>query len=385
MTDEIYVFKPYRRFLDWRLSTEMSPQEGPPPPDDRLRVGIVGGGDIGLRNANSVKNAAAAEVAAVCDSNPEAARDLARHFATPVFSDFEQMLAQAEIDAVMLSLPHMLHAPLALKAAAAGKHVLMEKPLGVNLHDASEIVQACREHGVRLTVNFSYRYRPVIQFARRLIQDGLLGEVCSTQITFLQFKGASYWAGGFTGRASGDWRASKAQSGGGVYMITICHMVDYLRFCTGLDVTRAWSEYGTFASPVEVEDSIAVTVKYDNGAHGSVTGSSCWRAEAVDEVRIWGTHGALTIRKNCSEISFWSARRWQDLGPGQEYLFRNFPEPDYTSTWINRFALAIARDEPHEITGRDGWINNAVIEASYQARDQGQPVAVQPYPWEGQG
>ena len=379
MNHEMFVFAPYRRLLDWRLNTREAPPDHDVPAEQRLRVGVVGGGDIGLRNANSVKNAPAAGVAAVCDVNPETLRDLARRFEAPAFEDYDAMLDQAEIDAVILSLPHMLHAPFALKAAAAGKHVLLEKPLGVNLHDATEIVQACQQHDVRLTVNFSYRYRPVVQLTHQLIQEGMLGDICSTQITFLQFKGASYWAGGFTARAPGDWRASKAQAGGGVYMITICHMLDYLRYCTGLEVTRAFSEHGVFASPVEVEDSIMVALQYDNGGVGGVAGSSCWRAEMVDEVRIWGTHGALTIRQNCGELSFWSAKRWRGLGAGQEYLFKDFPSPDYTSTWINQFALAIAKDTPHDITGQDGWINNAVIEASYQSRDLGQPVVVPSY------
>jgi predicted dehydrogenase len=130
-----------------------------------------------------------------------------------------------------------------------------------------------------------------------------------------------------------------------------------------------------------VEDVIVVISRYDNGAIGSITASSCWRAAASDEVRIWGTHGALRIEEN-NELSFWSARRWRELSPGKEYHLDRLPEIDYTAKWIQRFARAIANDEPHEITGKDGWINNAIIEAAYRSRDQGQVVEVEMFPWE---
>jgi UDP-N-acetyl-2-amino-2-deoxyglucuronate dehydrogenase len=257
---------------------------------------------------------------------------------------------------------------------------LLEKPLGVNLHDATRIIEACRKAGVRLTVNFSFRYHPVIELARRLIQDEVLGKICGTQVNLFQFKGASYWAGGYTARSSDDWRASKEKAGGGVLINTICHAVDYLRYCTGLEITRTFSEYGTFASPIQVEDAIFVTYQYDNGAIGSINAATFWRATMQDEVRIWGTHGALRIEEN-NKLSLCSSRRWKNLAPGKEHHINSFPQIDYTSKWINRFALAVANNEPHEVTGKDGWINNAVIEAAYNSRDLGRPVETETYPW----
>jgi len=375
-------FRLYKKWFTWKVDFEEETPSDTIPSEKRLRVGIVGGGDIGLRNANSVRAAPAADVAAVCDINPEVLRDLAKRFDVTAIPEYDTLLARPDVDAVLLSVPHMLHAPLAIQAARAGKHILLEKPLGVNLHDATKIVEACRKNGVRLTVNFSYRYRPPIELTRQLVQEGILGEICGTQINFMHFKGASYWAGGFTARASGDWRASREKAGGGILILTVCHTIDYLRYCTGLEVKRTSSEYGTFGSPVEVEDVIVVTSQYSNGAVGTIAASSHWRAAPIDEVRIWGTHGALTIR-NSNELSFWSAKRWRNLGPGKEHHLNTLPQIDYTAKWINQFAMAIAKDEPHEITGKDGWINNAVIEAAYTSRDLGWSVEVEIFPWEG--
>jgi UDP-N-acetyl-2-amino-2-deoxyglucuronate dehydrogenase len=299
----------------------------------------------------------------------------------PAMLDYESMLARPDVDAVMISVPHMLHAPLATQAARSGKHILLEKPMGVNLHDATQIVDSCRQEGVRLTVNFSFRYLPVIQLACQLVQEGALGDICGTQISHLMYKGPSYWAGGFTARSPSSWRGFKDKSGGGVLIMALCHAVDYLRLITGLEIKQAFSEYGTFASPVEVEDGIAVSYRYENGAVGSITASTCWRATPVQEVRIWGTHGSLVICDN-SSLTFWSARRWREMAVAKEYRIYKLPDIDYTARWVQRFAMSLAADIPHEITGKDAWVNNAFIEAAYRSRDLNHPVDLTSYPWE---
>jgi predicted dehydrogenase len=368
-----------RKWFTWTVELDMENPVGTLPPEKRLRVGVVGGGDIGLKNASSVKASGAAVITAVCDQNPEVLGDLARRFDVPAMSDYENLLARADVDAVLLSTPHMLHAPMAIQAARAGKHVMVEKPMGVNLHDATRIIEACRQAGVRLTVNFSFRYTPAIQVARQLIQDEALGEICGVQINHLMFKGASYWAGGYTARSPGNWRGSKERAGGGILIMGICHAIDYLRYATGLEIRRVFGEYGTFTSPVEVEDAIVVNCQYDNGAIGSITASTCWRGTPSQDVRIWGTHGALTITAN-SQLSFWSTRRWRGLAAAREHRLGGLPQVDYTAMWVREFVMALVNNEPHEITGMDGWINNAIIEAAYHSRDQGQAVEVETFP-----
>jgi len=369
-----------KKWSKWKVNLEDKIPEAKLTPKNHLRIGVVGGGDIGRRNANSIKAAPAANLEAVCEINPEILWNLAKSFKVNAIPEYKILLARPDVDAVLLSVPHFLHAPLGEQAALAGKHVMLEKPLGINTQDATRIIKVCEKMGVRLTVNFSFRYRPAIELARQLIQDEVLGKICGTQINLFQFKGASYWAGGYTARAPNDWRTYKSKAGGGVLINTICHAIDYLGYCTGLKVKRIFSEYGTFASPIEVEDSIVVTCQYDNGAIGSINAATFWRLAIQDEVLIWGTHGSLRIIDN-KKLKLWSSRKWKNLAPGKEHNIYSFPEIDYTSKWINRFALAIAYDEPHEITGKDGWINNAVIDAAYNSRDLGHAVEVETCPW----
>jgi UDP-N-acetyl-2-amino-2-deoxyglucuronate dehydrogenase len=346
-----------------------------------LHVGIVGGGDIGLTNINGVQAAPNARVTALFDTNPEVLRDLARRYDKPPMLDYESLLARSDVDAVLLAVPHMLHAPLAIQAAKAGKHVMLEKPLGVSIKDAQLILESCNQAGVRLTINYSFRYLAVIQLIRQLIKDGLLGDICGVQINHFAYKGASYWAGGYSARTPSNWRGSKEKSGGGILIMGICHAIDYLRYSTGLEFRRVYSEYGTFASPVEVEDQISVSCQFDNGANGTITASTCWRGTPLQELRIWGTQGAITLKDN-RQLSIWSARRWKDLAPGKVHTISKFPLVNYTSVWVQKFADALFNNQPHEITGRDGWINNAIVEAAYKSRDARRAIDIEPFPWE---
>lgn len=371
-------FKLTGRWREWTLSaTEHLP---PAPSSGRpLRVAVVGGGDIGVRNANSVKAASNATIAAVCDINPQVLRTLSRSFSAPGVAEYDALLKRDDVDAVLLSLPHFLHEPFTLQAARAGKHILLEKPLGVDLASATSIVQGCADAGVRLTVNFSFRYIPTVQFVKHLLAEGILGEFAGVQISLFQYKGARYWAGGYTQRASDDWRTTWEKAGGGILINTVCHSIDYVRFAVEREISHVHAEYGTFASPIEVEDSLVATFRYDNSAIGSVNATSIWRAAKHDEVRLWGTHGSLIIHNN-SLMTLFPSKRYQNVEPGREHKISKVPSNDYTSRWIDRFAYAVLNDEPHEIDGLDGWVNNATIEAAYRSRELGGATEVATWP-----
>jgi len=379
--EDIPTIKLSKQFFNWKVEFNHDALQPKPSTQNTLRVGVVGGGDIGLTNINGVQAASNACVTALFDTNPEVLRDLAQRYDKPAMPNYESLLARTDVDAVLLSVPHMLHAPLAIQAAKAGKHVMLEKPLGVNLKDAQLILESCNQAGVRLTINYSFRYLPVIQLIRQLIKDGLIGEICGVQINHLAYKGASYWAGGFSSRAPSNWRGSKEKAGGGILIMNICHAIDYLRYATGLEFSRVYSEYGTFISPVEVEDQISVSCQFDNGANGTITASSCWRGTPLQELRIWGTHGAIALRDN-RQLSLWSARRWKDLAPGKVHTISKFPLVNYTSVWVQKFADAIFNNQSHEITGRDGWINNAIVEAAYKSRESYRSIEIEAFPWE---
>src|SRR5918993_1529979 len=160
---------------------------------DPLKIAIVGAGAIAQRNATEAAQSGAAAIAGVFDVNTKVARDMARKLGAPVFSSYEEVLASRSVEAVLMSTPHHIHRNMTVAAAAAGKHVLIEKPLATTLEDAEAMIAACAKAGVGLTVNYSFRYLARIQKARQLVEEGALGDITGVQLIAHQFKDRGYW------------------------------------------------------------------------------------------------------------------------------------------------------------------------------------------------
>lgn len=337
----------------------------------RLRLGFIGCGEIAAHNAAGVAASTGCTLAQVMDLNEDAARSLGRQFRVPYTTELDEMLGNRDVDAVVIAVPHNLHAQVALRAAEAGKHVVVEKPIATTLADADAMIEGCRRAGVALSVLFSFRYEPHVLRAREIVQAGGLGTIAGTHIGFTTEKPAGYWGQGYTGKVLTDWRGSKEKCGGGVLIMNVCHTIDYFRFVTGLEVTRAYSEYGTLNSPVEVEDIITVALRYDGGAVGSIHAATLAREDKRSEERIWGTHGSLEL---APQPQVYTMRRVADLVPGRWQTLGKLPKTNRVAVYFDRLAAAIAEGRPPEVTGEDGRLNLAVVLAAYESFEQGRPV-----------
>lgn len=341
-----------------------------------LRIAIVGAGAIAQRNATEAAQCGAASIAGVFDINTKVAREMARKLGTTVFGSYEEVLASRAVDAVLMSTPHHVHRRMTEDAAAAGKHVLIEKPLATTLEDAEAMIHACRKAGVSLTVNYSFRYLPLIRKARQLVADGALGEITGVQLIAHQFKDRGYWMGARS-NSPDDWRASREKCGGGFLIMTICHNIDYLYYITGLKATRVYSEWATLASPGDVEDIISVSSRWGNRAVGSLSASSIMRGGDASEERILGTNGTIII--GGGRLSFYSTRPIDGRKPGKLHTYTDFPTVSWTAEWIREFAAAIAAGQAPPISGREGWENLAFILSAYRSMEIGRPIDVPEY------
>lgn len=342
-----------------------------------LGIGVAGAGAIAQRNAREAVASKAAYVAGVFDTNHKVARDMARAVNSPVFMSYQELLACPDVEAVLISTPHHLHCPMTLEAAAHGKHVLVEKPIATNLREAAEMIRSCRQAGVSLTVNYSFRYLAKVQRAKQLVDEGTLGEIVGVQIVAHKYKDRGYWTGG-SSNSPDDWRASRAKCGGGFLIMNVCHVIDYLYFVTGLHATRVFSEYGTFASPAEVEDTISVSFRMSNGAVGSISGSSSMRGAEHSEERIWGTKGAIIL--GYEGLSFYSTRPANGLRPGKLHRLNRLPDVSWTAIWVSRFVDAVRNGRRPDTGFREGWDNLAFIEAAYRSQESGRPMDVAALP-----
>lgn len=143
----------------------------------RVKVGVIGLGVYGQLHARTYASASGAELVAVCDLREDRSREMAEELGCRGFTDYAQMLAECELDAVSIALPDHLHADVTIAAVKAGKHVLVEKPLATTVNECEQMIRAADESGVTLMTDFSQRWSPFMQLAKKAITSGDLGEV----------------------------------------------------------------------------------------------------------------------------------------------------------------------------------------------------------------
>jgi len=341
-----------------------------------LRFGLIGCGEIAVANANAIRSAPNAIITAVTDVNETVARDMAKRFGVAYVKTVEELLTRSDVDAVVISVPHFLHAPLAIQAARAGKHVIVEKPMSTTLAEANKMIVAARESKVHLATLYCQRYLPYVQQAKALIEQGALGTILGNSIQIYIDKPTSYYTSGFTGRVATDWRLSKEKSGGGILIFNAVHYLDMVRYLTGLEVIRAYSDFGALDTPLETEDTLSATLRYANQAIGSVSASSVVRGSLVyafTQVRIWGTDGQIILTEP-DQHSFYSLRQIKGYRAGEWHsLGRSSTEGD-RQEFITRFSEAILRGESPEMTPESACAIQAIVEAIYQSGESHCPV-----------
>ena len=342
---------------------------------EKIRFALVGCGEIGIQTAEGMASAPHAVIVAATDPNRALAEDLTGRFGGQVAARFEDVLSDPNVDAVYIATPHFLHAPMAIQAAQAGKHLLLEKPIATNVADARSIINAFDMSGLRLGIAFLGQVDATCQRVREVVRSGAIGTVSGVRYVSLIDKPESYWHGGYTGRSRLDWRVSKQQSGGGVLIMNLIHDFNTIRYITGLEVVRAYGEYGTFATPVEVEDLAFASLRYDNGAVGSVEAGSAIRGGGRDLSgdAIFGTGGQIAIASGKAAV--YSLQGCESV-PAAEWTTIDVPQPPARQSLAEGFSLALLEGRTPPVTGYDGLKALEIVEAIYRSGESGAPVAL---------
>ena len=273
------------------------------------RILMLGTGSMARNHAERFSAMPGCQLVAAVDVTDERARDFATAFEIPVaFGSLKEAIAWGEFDAVVNSTPDGVHKATTLELIAAGKPVFCEKPLAVSYADAEAMVLAAEKAKLVNMVNLTYRNASAIQTARRMVEAGEIGEVRHVQASYLQS-----W---LTGRYWGDWRTeerwlwrlSSAHGSKGVLGDIGVHILDFVTFGTGLDVVALHAKMRTFDKAeggvidvykLDVNDSVAITTEFSNGALGVIHMSRYATGKANDlDLMIHGEMGALKIWAN---------------------------------------------------------------------------------------
>ena len=306
--------------------------------------------------APALQSLPAAELVGIYDDNADRGRDFAERHDVRFFAQREGLLEKVE--AVVVTTENAGHHDATLAAAAAGVHVLCEKPIATTRGDAQEMIAACTQAQVQLMISFPCRYSPAFLEARKLVESGELGKILAM-------------TGTNRGRNPGGWFTDPALAGGGTVMDHTVHVVDAMRALTGDEVVEVFCEKDTVFSPdLAVEDCGLVSVRFAQGAFATLDCS--W--SRPPNYPTWGDVTLNVIAEggnlfldlfsehvdayNSAEASY----AWLDYGY------------DVNRALLSDFLACVAEGRPVPITGEDGLRALEVALAAYVSAEQGRDV-----------
>ncbi len=248
--------------------------------------GIVGAGVISATHTKAIAALPAARLAAVTDVVPERARAFAENYGCDVEPDLDALLARGDVDVVSVCVPSGLHAEVGVRAAAAGKHLVVEKPIDVTLAAADRLIDAVRAAGVVMTVISQHRFDPGLVELRRLLDTGALGRLVLGEASTKWYRTQSYYD-------SAAWRGTRALDGGALMNQGI-HYVDLLRWSMG-PVAEVTAVCTTQTHQVEAEDVALAVLRFSSGAVGTIVASTAIFPGFAQRLEISGTDGTVVV------------------------------------------------------------------------------------------
>ncbi|MFM9940370.1 MAG: Gfo/Idh/MocA family protein [Hyphomicrobiaceae bacterium] len=339
------------------------------------RIALVGLGMAVTPHAKGLVDlVAAGEADVVAAFAPSAARreKFSAAFPFPPASSLDSIFADPGITAVGILTPPNTHLDLVRRAAAAGKHILLEKPLEISTARSLDLVEIAERAGVTMAVMLQHRFRPAGERLRTIMAGGALGDIisCSTSIRLWRPQGYYDEPG----------RGTKARDGGGVLLTQGIHTLDLM-----LSLAGPIAEVTGYAvtSPVhrmETEDMVVAGVRFDNGALGVIDATTAAYPGAAERIDIAGTKGSASLAGTSLVVQFMDGTR-EELGAdgsagGTGADPMAFPHDYHRAVWADFIEAIVAKRAPR-VTGREALRVHRLIDALLEAGASGQRVAVQ--------
>ena len=343
---------------------------------EQLRGAIIGFGNMGGAHAACLAEGRieGLRLAAVCDIDParlEAARE--RYPQVACFPSVEALLESGCVDAVVVAVPHPMHAEIAMAALRRGLHVLVEKPVDISVSRAEELNRAAAESGRVFAIMFNQRTNPLFRRAREMVRGGALGELKRTTWVITNWYRTQHYYD------SGAWRATWAGEGGGVLLNQCPHQLDLWQWICGMPVeVTAWCNTARYHR-VEVEDEAMLLTRYANGATGQFI-TTTGEYPGTNRLEIAGDLGKMVLeggrirwwklREPESVVRFQSAESMARIAMDYEEIAPDEPETAHAGI-LQNFANAILRGEALIAPGEEGVRELTLSNAAYLSQWQG--------------
>ncbi len=370
----------FELFLD-RFQEERPPTQAPrDPTDKRLRFGIIGAGQAFQFHSNGDRGSSFITYTAVYDTDYKRAKKMAQRYTDGTLVPYEtldEMLA-ADIDAVLVLVPHVYHDDLVVAAAKAGKHVLCEKPMGTTTEGCRRMIAACKDAGVKFMVAENHRFLPAHVAVHDIVQKGLIGEVKMIRA----YEGVNEVAGLST---SGFWKGDPIKAGGGALMDMAAHKFATIEYLIGSKVRRITANLSKQAInlPEKAEDNAIAIAEYENGVIADIMVSFTQMTIPYNSLEIFGTKGSIFENHAWERpVRFCSfdERMGEDQLKWVEPEVEHAPFPDYYTISAREedehFARSILENKEPEFTPAHSMNAITAILAGYLSAIEGRPVDV---------
>jgi len=334
-----------------------------------LGYAVIGAGLVGPTHARFAARARGCQLRVVCDLREERGRPLAEELGAAYAADYREVVRRPDVQVVSICLPTALHLEVARAAAEAGKHVVVEKPIELNLDRALELIAACRRHGVKLAAVFNRRFVFGTRRAKQAVERGELGRVLVADMVFKSWRPLHYYT-------DSGWRGTWRLEGGAALINQGVHGVDLITWMAG-PIRRVQGYARHLRHPIEADDTTIAVCEYESGALGVIEQTTSVRPRQLDRIELHGEHGTILLED-------YRIREWQVEG-----VDAGEPTPAELSlpgaeggTAVGHFLQiqdmvdAVREGREPLIRGEDALHSLAVIQAIYEAERTGRAVEV---------
>ena len=342
-----------------------------------LKVGIIGLGGIARSHCDSIAHLDNVEIVAVADLFEEKRREYLDKYDIPKgYQTHHELLADDEVEAVAVVLGHQLHHQLTVDACNAGKHVLVEKPMAINLEQCDAMIEAAARNKVKLMVGLSQHFYPTSIKAKEILDSGELGPVI-TAISYM----SKNW--NFAGRRP-QYRSR--YHGGGMWLTNGVHVVDRLSWVMASQALSVSASIGTRAHYQAADDSATALVRYKNGLAGTAIAIGYADGAPIFECQVICANGSLRFSQHGDKyVKVGKGGKWQDVSfedtPTEMYnewkgfaeaIELNIEPPTHGEYGRHVMATLFAAEES-SLTGREVMIDDG---PGWQTQTSGAPATI---------
>ena len=339
-----------------------------------VKLGIIGtgvGATFAAQGISTFSSEGLVEIVAVADVYEEGAKRFSEKWKIKSrYKDYREMLEKADVDAVSIHTPHYLHYPMTMDALKAGKHVLVDKPIAMNLKEADEMIKEAEKRGLNLGVIFPTRFDPIARKVKEAADSGRFGKLVLGEALVKWYRDQDYYA-------KSSWRGRWATEGGGALINQAIHMIDLLRWVMG-PVDYLWAQMDTVGHDIEVEDVAVATLRFKNGALGVIEGGTALYPGLPPKFELHGVKGMAIIEGGT--LRKWSIKGEEEITEeGVKKGLKSWVRPDVVpaanhGALIKDFVKSILEGRKPYVDGVKGRESLEIIRAIYKSAPTGEVV-----------